>query len=80
MQITITGPRGGGSTTLAIEIGKMLRAKGMRVTFRSRTSECEKARRDALDHESPTDWAPSHVVIVDGVEPEDEHDVAHRGN
>ena len=80
MQITITGPRGGGATTLAIEIGRILRDKGFAVDFKSCDAEAEQFRRDAMNDESGDDrlWSRSRVVIVEGMEPEDEHAVTHR--
>jgi len=78
MQITITGPRGGGATTLAIEIGKMLAEKGILVDFRSFNKTAEQFRHEAMSYPSPMDWTPSRVVIVEGIEPEDEQSVKRR--
>ena len=78
MQITITGPRTGGATTLAIEIAKMLAEKGITVDFRSRDKMAEQFRRKAMSRPSPNNWTPSRVVIVDGIEPEDERSVKMR--
>lgn len=72
MQITITGPRGGGNTTIAVEITKLLRSKGMEVGIvtqsRSRQQELER-----LCDEPPVEkLLPGRAVILDGFEPEDE--------
>ena len=80
MQITITGPRGGGATTLAIEIGRILRDKGFAVDFKSRDAVAEKFLLEAMNNASDDDrqWLRSRVVIVEGIEPEDERAVTHR--
>lgn len=67
MQITITGPRGGGSTSVAVEIAQLMRSKGHAVEFVSTS-------RDAPSEVqvNPTAWRQMRIVIVDGVEPEDE--------
>lgn len=80
MQITITGPRGGGATTLAVEIGRFLRDKGMDVVFKSRDDKAEQLRRDAMNQPVADDqkWLRSSVVIVEGIEAEDEHAVSLR--
>jgi hypothetical protein len=72
MQITITGPRAGGSTILAIEIAKILAEKGINVDFISYNPMAEQFLRDAMSKPSPKGWKPSRVVIVEGIEPEDE--------
>lgn len=83
MQITITGPRGCGSTTAAIEIAKFLQSLGADVSYRGgrRTQEYEflellEAQRDSPPHRLDD----NRIVIVDGVEPEDERGVASRFN
>jgi len=78
MQITITGPRAGGATTLAIEIAKMLSEKGILVDFKSCNKMAEQFRHKAMSEPSPKDWMPSRVVIVEGIEPEDERSVKMR--
>lgn len=77
MQITITGPRGGGATTLAIEIAKMLSSKGIEVRFKSHDAEAEQERREAMTQDSPSTWVKSKVTIVEGMEQEDEQRVRH---
>jgi len=80
MQITITGPRGGGATTLAIAIGRFLRDKGMDVAFKSRDHKAEQLRRDEMSQPVADDqeWLRSSVVIVEGIEDEDEYAVSRR--
>lgn len=78
MQITITGPRAGGATTLAIEIAKFLAEKGITVDFRSHNKLAETFRHEAMNKPSPKNWVSSRVVIVDGIEPEDEQSVKTR--
>jgi cytidylate kinase len=80
MQITITGPRGGGSSTLAVEIAKFLESRGQRVVFRSKTRESEEALRDLADRafEPLAMDTKAKVVIVEGMEDEDEHGITKR--
>lgn len=72
MQITITGPRGGGSSTIAAIIGKALREHGAIVEFHTlnihNSAELDKRSRsgDLSLFRTPT------IVIVDGVDREDE--------
>lgn len=77
MQITITGPRGGGKTTVAILIAKTLRKLGMKVSFVSRTHEAKRFLeiQSASDLPDAAFSQPFDVVIVDGIEPQDENDV-----
>lgn len=76
MQITITGPRAGGSTTLAIEIAKMLKSKGMLVDFRSMNGKAENRLYQELEKPPLDDkWTQSKVIIVEGLEREDEQAV-----
>jgi len=73
MQITITGPRGGGSTTIAAKIAQVLRAEGMVVRFQSRDAQAAELLQ-AYSTESLEDFSrPSTVTIVEGMESEDEH-------
>lgn len=65
MQITITGPRAGGATTLAIMIGEFLKSKGMRVIQAPKK----------LGTEVPTKLRSAVITIVSGLEAEDEHSV-----
>jgi len=80
MQITITGPRGGGSTTLAIEVAKFLQSRGQRVVFKSRTPENESRLREraAKASESLEMTSGAKVIIVEGMEEEDEKGIALR--
>ena len=78
MQIIITGPRGGGSTTIAAKIAQVLRAEGMVVRFRCRD---EKATQFLEEFSTKTleDFSrPSTVTIVEGMEFEDEDCVRNR--
>jgi thioesterase domain-containing protein len=84
MQITITGPRGGGATTLAVEIARMLEERGACVEFLTR-HDCSKTfpayvslRRHAIGQAPSDTFNGLRVVIVDGAEPEDESSVKAR--
>jgi len=74
MQITITGPRGGGSTTLALKIAKLIEDEGGGVRFVSASKIAEKSLYDLLRENECN--APNlnkmSVTIIDGVECEDE--------
>lgn len=80
MQITITGPRGGGSTTLAVEIARFLKEKGIEVHLMTRLGPSDGMLESLLEDPPPSKWNRSRVMIVDGVEPEDEQVVRHRGD
>jgi thymidylate kinase len=77
MQITITGPRGCGKTTAAIEIAKFLRDRGCDVRIVGATQ----SRTDRLSREIEGDSNPDSmrlplpVVIVDSFERHGEDDI-----
>lgn len=76
MQITITGPRGCGSTMIAAEIVAHLREIGQEVAIvgpvtEKRTIEKQAKCRPFLTH-------VAKIIIVIGIEPEDETGVALR--
>jgi thymidylate kinase len=70
MQITITGPRGGGATTLGWEIGSWLAKRGQNVMIcEPRKGMVKLETIDAL--EEPLHTA-ADITIVTGLEVEDE--------
>ncbi len=73
MQITITGPRAGGSTTIAALIAQVLREKGMIVRFQSRSETSTKFLEGYSTTLLEGFSRPSTVTIVEGMELEDEH-------
>jgi len=76
MQITITGPRGGGATTLAVEISKLIEGLGGYVHFVSRRDSNVRLLRSLMKCPTPLEpWRSFEVTIVDGVEFEDEKGV-----
>ncbi len=79
MQITISGPRGGGSTTLAVEIAKFLTSRGQDVVFKSRCTSTESMLRDLAKGQCAlTMDRKARIVIVEGLEGEEEQGVSCR--
>lgn len=76
MQITITGPRGCGKTTVAIELGKWLRSKGFAVTMAGPNQMDTSIMQDQLMEKPDPDafTKPNRVVILDGFEMQDDAD------
>ena len=75
MQITITGPRGCGCTTVALEIGKFLKSNGFEVTMASLDPRSTSALQDGiLEPIDPNVFThPNRVVICEGFEIQDQH-------
>lgn len=78
MQITITGPRGCGSSSVAAQIGRLLRDRGMGVRFVSHSPQAADTLECASRNDWPTPIVPQRVTIVDGVEQEDERAILRR--
>jgi len=78
MQITITGPRKGGNTTLASEIVAHLQSLGQYVEIIGTKEEIEQVEKGAQQKNELLQSAKSSVVV--GVEREDEEGVTIRDN
>lgn len=77
MQITITGPRGCGKTTVAVEIAKFLRASGCDVRIVGDGPRDNALLRSAIKAEPQPSamWLPWPVTIVDSFERHDEAEI-----
>lgn len=80
MQITITGPRGCGKTTIAMLIGKVLRQAGCDVHVFLATKRESEGFQQQIERETVSSLAcrmdrPAKVAIVDSHDHEDETDV-----